>query len=280
MFTRGMTQALIYGVKVQDDLAVSSPMPATYSQRSFESLSEAQHIYFELRNASITHLYTMGRNALFRQEASIEAYQEGDDLLACHHIWYENMRRFEQQNSLSDEDNVAVSALKASYHATFVHTSCSAAVTEKVYDTHLDHFKRIIHHARVVIDAMPRTHSSTAHFTFDIMIIPQLYFVATRCRCPITRREAVALLERNPPREGLWDVQQHVAVSKRAIELEEGEVDTSTGWPVEETRLWSCTIKAGMDQNGGFWAEFLPARWLGQLDANGNQKMIHEFFVL
>jgi len=35
-----------------------------------------------------------------------------------------------------------------------------------------------------------------------------------------------------------------------------------------------------MDEKGGFSATFLPAAWIGDLDANGNQKMIREFFVL
>jgi hypothetical protein len=280
IFTRGMAQALIYGVKAQDDLEVPNPMPATYCHRRFKSLSEAQQVYFELRNATIIHLYIMGRKAILRQEPSTESYEEKDNLVACHRIWYENMRRFEQHNKLSAEEAIATSALKASYHTTFVYVSCSASVIEKTYDAYLDHFKKIVHHARVVIDSTPPTNANTAHFTFDILIIPQLYFVATRCRCPTTRREAVALLERNPPREGLWDAQQHVVVSNRAIELEEAKVDPSTGWPVEETRIWNCTVKAGMDHNGGFWVAFIPARWIGTVDANGSQKTLYEYFVL
>ncbi|KAI4954040.1 hypothetical protein J4E91_001749 [Alternaria rosae] len=280
IFTRGIAQALLYGSRIQEDLEIPQLVHATYSKRPFVSLSETQQAYFELRNASISHLYTMGRRTLLRQESCLELYQERDNLLACHHVWYENMRRFEKQHALSGDELIAASALKVSYHTTFVYVSCSATVIEKTYDNYLDHFKEILRHAQAIIDSRPPTNPNTAHFTFDIAIIPQLYFVATRCRCPVTRREAVALLERNPPREGLWDVQQHVVVSKRAIEMEEAEVNPDTGWPVEETRLWNCIIKAGMDRSGGFEATFLPATWIGLVDANGNQKMIREFFVL
>ncbi|CAN9291260.1 unnamed protein product [Alternaria alternata] len=280
IFTRGMAQDLLYGFKALQDLEVPSPTPAMYSRMQFQSLSEAQRVYFELRNATIVHLYMMGRKAIFRQEPNNDAYNERDNLVACHRIWYEIMRRFELHHKLSDEESIAASALKASYHTTLVYVSCSASVIEKTYDAYLDDFKEIVRSAREVIDLTPPAKSHTAHFTLDIAIIPQLYFVATRCRCPTTRREAVALLERNPPREGLWDAQQHVVVSKRAIELEEAEVDPRTGWPVEATRLWNCVPKAGMDHNGGFWVAFIPARWIGILNADGTQKTMYEYFVL
>jgi hypothetical protein len=280
IFTRSIAQALLYGLKVQDDLDLSHLMRAANFDGPFASLFEAQQAYFDLRNASIIHLYTMGKRALLRQDPNNELFRERDNLLAYHHVWYENMLRFEGQYTLRDDEVIAASMLRTSYYTTFIHVSCSATVIEKAYDRYLDHFKQIVHHAQVVIDSIPPTNPNTAHFTFDIAIIPQLYFVATRCRCPTTRRAAVALLERNPPREGLWDAQQYAVVSKRAIQLEEAEVDPSTGWPVEETRLWNCIIKAGMDHNGGFWATFLPATWVGLLDASGNQKLIREFFVL
>ena len=280
IFTRGMAQALLHTLRIQDDLGVPNPMPAMYCQRRFKSLSEAQQVYFELRNASIVHLHNMGLKFLFQQKPSIEAYQERDNLLACHHIWYDSMRHFELENKLANEETVAASALKAWYHSTFVCVSCSATVMEKTYDSYLEHFKKIVHYTQTVIDLTPPANNNTAHFTFDIAIIPPLYLVAIRCRCPTTRREAIALLERDPPREGLWDARQHVVVSKRVVELEEADVDPGTGWPVEETRLWNCVVKAGMDHNGGFWVEFTPARWIGLLDANGQRKMMYEYFVL
>ena len=67
----------------------------------------------------------------------------------------------------------------------------------------------------------PRSSKAAAHFTFEISIIPYLFFAATYCRCPITRRECVALLERNPPREGLWDAKQCAVLARRTIEIEE-----------------------------------------------------------
>lgn len=106
------------------------------------------------------------------------------------------------------------------------------------------------------------THSCLgAHFTFEISVIPPLHFVATRCRCPITRREAVALLETNPPREGLWDVETHIAVAKRVIEIEETILDPGTGWPAERSRLW-CSVHDGRGYHEGkILVTFAFAEW-------------------
>lgn len=133
----------------------------------------------------------------------------------------------------------------------------------------------------------PPPHGS-ANFTFEISIIPCLYLTATRCRCPITRRKAVSLLALNPPREGLWDAEQHLAVANRVIEIEEKEVDPDTGWPVESSRLWCAVIDGNMDQNGGFWVIFALANWVlaGSQFLRGNNErrrldaQWEEWFVL
>ncbi|KAF2128923.1 hypothetical protein P153DRAFT_28521 [Dothidotthia symphoricarpi CBS 119687] len=280
IFIRGVTSALLYGVEAEEDLDIPLPTPSFLLPQPFTSLFEAQETCYELRNASVLHLRIVGRKLLENTQLSVQDLQNQSNLLACHHSWLQNFDLFEQNNKLSKEERVASSALKASYYSTFIYLSCSDEASETQYDAHNDQFKEIIHHARLVIDSMAPTTAYAAHYTFDISIIPQLHFVATRCRCPSTRREAVALLARNPPREGLWDSQQHVVVSRRLIEMEESQVDSVTGWPVQETRLWGCVINADMDRNGGFWTSFLPARWVGRLDQNGKPRLLEEFFVL
>ncbi|KAJ4296365.1 hypothetical protein N0V90_006410 [Kalmusia sp. IMI 367209] len=116
---------------------------------------------------------------------------------------------------------------------------------------------------RVSLSTMRSIHAkiSGAHFTFEISVIPPLHFVATRCRCPTTRREAVALLETNPPREGLWDVETHIAVAKRVIEIEETTLDPETGWPTEASRLW-CSVHDGKGYSDGkILVTFAFAQW-------------------
>lgn len=71
----------------------------------------------------------------------------------------------------------------------------------------------------------------------------------------------MALLETQPPREGLWDAQTHIAVAKRVIEIEETTIDPITGWPTEASRLW-CSVHDGKGYSDGkILVTFAFAEW-------------------
>ncbi|KAL1598671.1 hypothetical protein SLS60_007811 [Paraconiothyrium brasiliense] len=46
---------------------------------------------------------------------------------------------------------------------------------------------------------------SSPRFRIDMEIVPMLYHVASKCRHPVLRREAIVLLRSSASREGLWD---------------------------------------------------------------------------
>lgn len=278
IFIRGISSALIYGVNTRDSLDVPSPVPSLLDQDSFTDLKEAQQACYELRNSSILYLRTMGQKSLHRQPPINEDCQHRDRLLDFHQAWFEKVQALERVTVFPEEEKIALSSVKISHYTTFILTACSLDNREVASDSYLEEFKEILHHAKIVMEYRTRTATHGPHFTFEICLIPALFLVATRCRCPVTRRAAVAILAQNPPREGLWDAQQHLLVSKRAIEIEECELNPVTGWPSERSRLGSCVISADMDRTGGFWASFLPARWVGQLDEDGKQKIMQEFF--
>lgn len=78
----------------------------------------------------------------------------------------------------------------------------------------------------------------------------------------MTRREAVALLKMNPPREGIWDSETHVALANRVIEIEESSLDPVTGWPTESSRLWCSVQDANGYANGKILVTFALAQWV------------------
>jgi hypothetical protein len=175
---------------------------------------------------------------------------------------------------------LSLSALKVGLYATTSYVGCAASTLQTPYDAYLQTFRALVRHASTVLDAISPVKPHAAKFTFEMSIIPPLYHTAHRCRCPVTRRKAIALLARSPPREGLWDADQHVLVAERIVELEESELDLETGWPVEQTRLYSSVIDANMDAKGGFWVYFLPSGWVGELDSAGKQRLLHERFQM
>jgi hypothetical protein len=95
--------------------------------------------------------------------------------------------------------------------------------------------------------ALPNTyspsskHRSTEAFTFEMGIIPFLYFTAIKCRSPTVRRAAIHLLSKaTPQREGLWDARLMANIAKRMMEIEEDGCSPTSEprtWPPEQRRV-------------------------------------------
>jgi hypothetical protein len=292
MFNRTMTAALLYGMSVPDIFDVSitgpqsyprqafgiyeipTPRPQSYPPQAFTSMAEAQAAGTQLRNASMLFIRDWGQKLFLRVPVTLDALNIQSQLLQCHESWLRSFRLLEKQGRLSDEDKLNTNFLMLFYYPLYIALACAVDMGQTQYDAHITGFKAMNHHARNILNAMNLTKVDTtsgsfslkptraaAHFTFEVSLIPGLYYVASRCRCPTTRREAVSLLELNPPREALWDAEQHALVARRCIEIEEQNVNSETGWPVESSRLWAAVIDGDMDEKGGFWVAFAYADW-------------------
>jgi hypothetical protein len=280
ILTRCITSALLYGEIIETDIAIPLNPARVCLQQTFETLAEVESYNRELRNASVSYVLRVGASLSTGVPVTPGDRQEQTCLLDCHHNLSRHLALFESKIHLSSEDRVCVSQLQVSYYNTYIGVACATEALQLPYDAHLESFQALIHHAEIVLKAAYRSASSTASFTFDIGIIPSLYFAATRCRCPVTRRKAVSLLARTSRREGMWDAEQHVLVAKRVIELEESEVDGTTGWPMERTRLWRTTVSADVGRDGAFRIFLVPASWVGKIGPDGKPKTLTEWHVL
>lgn len=279
MFIRAMASAIMYGVEVGETAEITGHTLQFYQGLRLRSIREAQLSSHELRNQSILLVRDFSRKILREEAITAEDVARQACILESQRAWLSALDTFVSTHELSSSDELAVSGLMTHYHAVHILTTCAADINQMPFDDHLEGFQEILRHATLILDAMELDRPRPgANFTFEISLIPAVNFVGTRCRCPTTRRQAVALLARSPPREGMWDSEQEVLVLNRVIEMEEDEVDLVTGWPVERTRLWSCVIDAGMNTSGGFWAHFVPARMVNEKHADGKQKILRQFF--
>lgn len=292
MFMRTITPALLFGVSIDQIVNIPIPRPQRCLEQPFATIHEAQSSNLELRNASILVFTNIARKLILREPITTADFGTQAQLLEGHHSWFRALQTLERSKCLSKEDRIVASMLKVGYYSTYIQLACTGDFRQTPYDAHLASFQALNHHAKLVLDSMdlppsspsalqadqprplrpatshapPAPSSNTrpgpaANFTFEVSLIPSLHFSALRCRCPLTRREAISLLALNPPREALWDAEQHVAVAKREIEIEESEIDPATGWPAESSRLWCAVIDGNMDRNGGFWVTFAYAVW-------------------
>ncbi|KAJ4301474.1 hypothetical protein N0V90_003566 [Kalmusia sp. IMI 367209] len=300
MFMRNITYAMLFGDSIEDLFEISIPNPTSYDSPSL-TFNELQMSSFQLRNASALFVRNMAMKVFLKAPLMPEDFARQSQLREAHYAWYKALQKLEHAACLKHEEEVMAASLKMGYYNTYIMVGCAMDARHTIFDAYLDYFKAINHNAKIVLDSMsivtpslpvssgtrrglsrknivasdrasgskntPKADSTTiknlsgAHFTFEVSLIPSLHFVATRCRCPLVRREAVALLKTNPPREGFWDADTHIAVANRLIEVEETNLDPRTGWPAASSRL-SCSFPSGSaHSNGKIVVTFAFAEW-------------------
>ena len=107
-------------------------------------------------------------------------------------------------------------------------TNTAIARTECYWDQFLPEFRAIVSLAQTLFRILARnpTLSQKGGFSLDIGIVPPLYIVCKFCRDSKLRREAIALIDLCPRREGVWDSGMVTKVSTFLMEVEEeGMVD-------------------------------------------------------
>ncbi|KAJ4293616.1 hypothetical protein N0V90_008899 [Kalmusia sp. IMI 367209] len=280
IYMRAVASALMFGELLEEVIEIPCPSPTSFRQQPIKNIYEAQCSSHELRNATLLFLRQIGVSLMQRGHPTTEDLKHQGHVLESQVAWYHALQQFEQIQALSKVDEVTIGCLKVTYFAIYSWTACATQITQTPFDAHLSHFRSIIHHARLVLNSTSYASNTPVKFAFEISVVPALFHVAVRCRCPKVRRQAVALLELQPVREGLWDAQQYVIVAKRVIEIEEEEVDPETGWPGEMTRVYATVVNGDMDCHGGFSVYFLPVKLAGVCDENGQQKIVHERFTL
>lgn len=155
--------------------------------------------------------------------------------------------------SLSSRDRKAIATLQMGHiniHVLFVSLF---SATEAAFDTFFPQFAAIIELAREVVatdeaDAIttsrcPITPHQCHHhrwddppsviqggyvayhlkssFTADLGIVPPLFLVATKCREPTLRRQAISLLRSSARREGMWDSELVARIGHWIMDIEE-----------------------------------------------------------
>ncbi|KAF1845010.1 uncharacterized protein K460DRAFT_394764 [Cucurbitaria berberidis CBS 394.84] len=293
MFIRVMATGLLFGAPFEPLLDNLCPRAQNLKGCAFTSVMDAQLAIYDLRNTTVVLVGVITQKLYAGISPTTEDLQYHAHLLTCHESWFQALTSLECGGGLSAGDRIVASSLKISHYATYIALAGALDVHQISFDAHIASFKALNQHAKIVLDSMdlptsslsasaatpsnspssfsdsktstPSLHGSkapAAHFTFEISLIFPLYFAVMRCRCPTTRRESVSFLERNPPREALWDAEQHALVARRVIAIEESEMDGETGRPVPATRLANAVIHGDMDKNGGFWVSFTTASWI------------------
>lgn len=124
-------------------------------------------------------------------------------------------------DSSKDAEDYCSQSILASTHALalIIVKRNGGRCSEMFYDSLTEHFQRIIVHSRVAISEMRS--SSLPRYNFEIGVLPPLHVVASKCRIPGLRRDAIELLRLCPAQEGVWQGNLCAETCEWAMGIEE-----------------------------------------------------------
>lgn len=237
--------------------ALRPPVPPIPSK--FESIDEARDCldsylcsaYHGLLTSQLQGLKDRRAPGLCEKDASRQCYPIGDghpfpagtsSFVSTGdrplHEWALAFAAFiaDQKTRLSSKEQQAAVLLQIQHTSGSILASAGIFNQETTFDSFEHSFSRIVSLAsRLISDAgeNPRDSESTCP-AFDMGILPPLYFVASRCRHPTIRRQALHLLRKGPSQEGIWHSEMLSNIAERIMDLEEAdcmEVHTSADVP-------------------------------------------------
>lgn len=127
----------------------------------------------------------------------------------------------------NEEVHRACSNLLMYYGVSFIWLSACTSQFETAFDEYKEAFAEIVHHAETSLilsrdlDSAERPPPCASEFG----VVPPLYFTATKCRDPMLRRKALALIRQAPMPEGIWPAFATERSIAKIIALEEGRED-------------------------------------------------------
>lgn len=126
--------------------------------------------------------------------------------------------------------------------------------TEMEFDYYTHLFENIINNASYLLTNTSTSSSPSQKYSnqnpsspryypkFDIGLIPPMFLTALRCRDPLIRRKAIALLGKGPRQEGVWNSDMVASIARRVLAIEEKNLShaTTTTAPPQLPPKQSC----------------------------------------
>lgn len=149
------------------------------------------------------------------------------------HRWLLTLRMSERNTVCDPDTSHSMSLLKAAHKASFIILRTRAANKETAFDEYNDDFAEIVSLYRN--SAKPR---APAHTTFGSEggSIAILTMVATRCRDPQTRRNALSLLNEDDKMEGIVSSHTGGPISTALMAVEEGDSQPQSCHEIPESQ--------------------------------------------
>ena len=124
-----------------------------------------------------------------------------------------------------DSDYSALTQYLLMYHSVLkVWIATCTSPFQTAFDAHFASFEDILFRAETLIQMSLHDTEWQSPFAGEMGVVPPLFFVAIKCRHPLLRRRALALLGDLPYWEGIWKVLPTIQILRKFIEVEEEAV--------------------------------------------------------
>lgn len=232
--------------------------PSEVLPQTFHSIVEARDSIVHIMNLAIRSIHST-KDRRYSNDLSPADYVLHSEIVTCALMWKQTLDDFLLTffpAPLSPHLKEAATILEIQQIACLTWLNRSLVPEECAADADIPLYERAVSLAETLTtpsssDPTHERSSATSTFLFDMEIVSPLYLVAIKCRHPLIRRRAIALLRSYVRREGLWDSVKAAAVAERVMELEEVELDVLDGsvLPREEIRVANCHIDSGPGLN-------------------------------
>lgn len=230
------TRTVNYKLIAKDlDTIVCPPIPTAFTTltEAQESLNNQLHWMLHYEHEAWQRLHTAKDNGNAETDSLMSMFLAAQ---ADHRVqlerWLQTLNAFLTDYSVKMGSKELRGAVVLKIH----HITCRILLEATIYDHETgfddltDEFARIIALAETLTKIPSSTPGSGTRpaYSFDMGILPPLYYTAVRCRDPIIRRKALALLSASPRREGVWDSLVLAAIVRWVIGEEESDLDEVT----------------------------------------------------
>ncbi|OQV10601.1 Fungal Zn2-Cys6 binuclear cluster domain-containing protein [Cladophialophora immunda] len=218
IFKRLITQSLLFPVRRMDRRvlvpALTPKLPSVPER--FETPDQARDSFNDCMG-SIIH------GVKSRHSPDPERCADGSNFLRKWSAVFADFRARADQN-LSELERRNCIILEMQRLAVHLWALAASFASEMEFDSWLPDFSQLVALGSYIVNTKHLTvpQGRILHYPkFDIGMILPLYLVASRCRHPKLRRQAIDVLHNGPRQEGIWNSAMLASIAERVIEIEE-----------------------------------------------------------
>ncbi|KAM0702549.1 hypothetical protein Q7P35_009979 [Cladosporium inversicolor] len=231
----------VYGTQPTYDYGLE---PSEILPQTFHSIIEARDSIVHLMNLSIRLIHST-RTSRYTNQITATDRLHHSELITCLQTWKSTLDTYLLTAPPSPNLTEAANILQIQHLATLTWLNRSLVAEETASDADIPLYERAVSLAEILpstSSTLAAQNSEPSTFLFDMETVSPLYLIAIKCRHPLIRRRAIAVLRRRVRREGLWDSGKAAAIAERIVELEEAELEILDGsvLPREEARWVSA----------------------------------------